>query len=189
MLEVLHQQGEKFKQLFVIQFQSFFVRENSIRFSKDQIDGICKDIRYPNDFFVDLIFDEDKNQDVSIYDSEVANWKSVMSDFIMKSYKSNNNSKEIEEININKNINEEKNNNINNNTTNNNSIRTSGVSNITSSSSETDKDEDVTEKPNTINKAEKILQQYSKDNKNTEQEDEDEEDMEDYFRKLENKTK
>ena len=60
-----------------------------MRFTKDQIDGICKDIRYPNDFFLDLIFDEDQSSNVSAYEEDVSKWKNVLSDFLMKSFKSN----------------------------------------------------------------------------------------------------
>jgi hypothetical protein len=162
MIEVLHQtKAGKFKQLFVIQFNSFFVKDNVLRFTKDKIDGVCKDIRYPNEFFIDLIFDEMQNKNVSIYESEVTKWKSVMSDFIMKSFK------QVGPVDVEEKKEEEK--------------KPERLSHASDDKEE--KDEDVTTKPNTLNKAAEILKTFSKH-----EEDDLEDDMEDYFKSLESKT-
>ena len=152
MIEILHQQkGGKFKQLFVIQFNTFFVNDNILRFTKDQIDGVCKDIRYPNDFFIDLIYDDKQNKNVSIYETEVAKWKNIISDFIMKSFK-------------------------------NMTIQEDQPKKRRSNSNASDeKEDDIITKPNTLNKAEKILQKFNHE------EDDYEEDMEDYLKSLEEK--
>ena len=56
LIEVLHKSEKCFKLLFIIQFNTFFTKnEYSIKFSRDQIDSINDDIRYPTDFFVDCI--------------------------------------------------------------------------------------------------------------------------------------
>ncbi len=162
MIEVLHQtKSGKFKQLFVIQFNSFFVKDNILRFTKDKIDGVCKDIRYPNEFFIDLIFDEQQNIDVSIYESDVTKWKSVMSDFIMKSFK------QVGPVETEEKTEEKK---------------PERVSNASEEKEE--KDEDITNRPNTINKASQILRSFS-----NQEEDDIEDDMEDYLKSLEEKTK
>ena len=84
-IEVLHKTEGRFKLLFVIQFNTLFINDNAIRFSKDMIDGIYKDIRYPNEFFIDLMFDADKEVTLSQYDEETLRWKSLMGEFILKS--------------------------------------------------------------------------------------------------------
>jgi hypothetical protein len=160
MIEVLHQLKDgKFKQLFVIQFNTFFVGDNMLRFTKDKIDGVCKDIRYPDEFFIDLIFDEELNKSISMYESDVSKWKSIISDFVLKSFKTTEKEEKIAEQ-----IPEK-----------------SDIKAIASSSSEIE--EDITAKPNTINKAEEILQKFSADKEDEENED----DMEDYLKSLENK--
>ena len=83
-IEVLHKTEGRFKLLFVIQFNTLFINDNAIRFSKDMIDGIYKDIRYPNEFFIDLMFDVDKEVTLSQYDEETLRWKSLMGEFILK---------------------------------------------------------------------------------------------------------
>jgi hypothetical protein len=175
-VEVLHYsvKENKFKQLFVIQFHTFYVTETGLRFTRDQIDGVCKDIRYPEEFFVDLIFDDSKAANVSIYEDEVAKWKNVISDFILKGYKINSNS------NMNSIVEEE-------------SVKDSqkleekileNKSDVTSKIELHGHEEDLSSKPNTLNKAEEILQKFGSKH----QEDEDEEDIEDYLKGLENKT-
>ena len=90
LVEVLHKGEKSFKLLFVIQFNSFFMTSNySIKFSRDQIDSIHKDIRYPTDFFVDLFFDNEKEEKLSPFDDYTIVWKSLLSDFISKSIKEN----------------------------------------------------------------------------------------------------
>ena len=86
---MLHYQGEKFKQLFIIQFNTLFTKGNSLRFTKDQIDGVCKDLRYPAEFFLDIIFDNDKNIQSNNFEEDVIKWKNIISDFIVKGYKNN----------------------------------------------------------------------------------------------------
>ena len=83
MIEVLHYQDNKFKQLFLIQFNSLFADMTSLsRFNKEEIDGVCKDIRYPNEFYLDVFYDENKCQEISVYEEYVASWKSSLSKFI-----------------------------------------------------------------------------------------------------------
>jgi hypothetical protein len=184
LLEMLHynEQENKFKQLFVIQFHSFFINGNSTRFTKDQIDGICKDIRYPNEFFIDIIFDEDKATTISTYEEDVAKWKNIISDFIMKSYKSNSISNATVSTNTNLQENEEY-----------SKIKTAIKTEDNDHKANEEKDEDVTLKHNTLNKAQEILNKFkeSKENKEgeEEEEDDDDDDIEDYLRSLENKTK
>ena len=84
-IEVLHKTEGRFKLLFVIQFNTLFINDNAIRFSKDMIDGIYKDIRYPSEFFIDLMFDDDKEVTLSQYDEDTLRWKSLMGEFILKS--------------------------------------------------------------------------------------------------------
>ena len=86
LIEVLHKGEKSFKLLFTIQFNSFFITSNySIKFSRDQIDSIHKDIRYPTDFFVDLHFDNEKEEKLSSFDDYSILWKSLLSEFISKS--------------------------------------------------------------------------------------------------------
>ena len=107
-VEVLHKGEKSFKLLFLIQFNSFFMTSNySIKFSRDQIDSIHNDIRYPTDFFVDLFFDNEKEEKLSPFDEYSILWKTMLSEFISKSLKesmsNNDNPKETKEINDNKN--------------------------------------------------------------------------------------
>ncbi len=189
MIELLHQQGNKFKQLFLIQFHTFFINSNIMRFTKDQIDGICKDIRYPNEFFLDLIFDEDQSSNISAYEEDISKWKNVLSDFLMKSFKSKpiDNTpyvgKEGENIKedgkkILKKIYKE-------------SEHTNKDLSSSSSEKSSDKDDDMhLLKSTTIDKAKDILDKYSKkDNTKEEDEEDDDEDLENYLKNLENKKK
>jgi hypothetical protein len=162
-----------------------------MRFTKDQIDGICKDIRYPQEFFIDLIFDDVQNVNISVYEEDVSKWKNIISDFILKSYKyvqTNPNKLEDEE-----------------------DITTTLAESIRSPKKTIIKDhekkdnfkelnledekenheDDITTKPNTINKAQEILQKFNKEKDKAvlkkDEEDEDEEDIENYLKNLENK--
>ena len=187
LIEVLHKSKKCFKLLFTIQFNTFFIKTKySIKFSRDQIDSINDDIRYPTDFFVDLHFDNDKQEILSSFDEYSIYWKSLLSEFISKSLKEkkdNNNSKIKEinnvvknNINTNININEEikdKDNNIN--------------------------EEDINEVGNTNNTLDKVnllLKQLEgnnslkNDNNNKEEIEEDideDEDIQKYLKSLESK--
>jgi hypothetical protein len=178
-IEVLHHslKENKFKQLFLIQFHTFYVTETGIRFTRDQIDGVCKDIRYPDEFFVDLIFDDSKAAIVSVYEDEVAKWKNIISDFILKSYKSNSNPqcKSISERQPVKDS---------------HCIDEKLLENKPDEKSKTElhgHEEDLLSKPNTLNKAEEILQKFGSKHM-PDEEEEDEDDIEDYLKGLENKT-
>lgn len=84
MIELLHYQDNKFKQLFLIQFNTLFADMTSLsRFNKEEIDGVCKDIRYPNEFYLDVFYDELKSQEISVYEEYIASWKSSLSKFIL----------------------------------------------------------------------------------------------------------
>ena len=84
-IEVLHKSEKCFKLLFIIQFNTFFINNiYSIKFSRDQIDSIHSDIRYPTDFFVDLHFDNEKEEKLSSFDEYTIYWKSLISEFISK---------------------------------------------------------------------------------------------------------
>jgi hypothetical protein len=120
LIEVLHKSKKCFKLLFTIQFNTFFIKTKySIKFSRDQIDSINDDIRYPTDFFVDLHFDNDKQEILSSFDEYSIYWKSLLSEFVSKSLKEkkddnsnkikedNNKEENINDINLNININEE----------------------------------------------------------------------------------
>lgn len=83
-IDVLHKGEGKFRLLFSIQFNTFFITETCIRFEKKDIDSIHKDIRYPHSFGVDLMFDSLQEKKLSAYDEESVNWKTLISDFIVK---------------------------------------------------------------------------------------------------------
>lgn len=94
LIEVLHKSKNCFKLLFIIQFNTFFINNiYSMKFSRDQIDSISSDIRYPTDFFVDLHFDNDKEKKLSSFDDYSIYWKSLLNEFISKSLKEKNNIK------------------------------------------------------------------------------------------------
>ena len=100
-IEVMHKGEKSFKLLFTIQFNTFFINSNySIKFSKEQIDSINQDIRYPNEFYVELIFDSSKEEKLSPFDDYSIVWKTMLSEFIVKGlskskYNSKNNNKNI----------------------------------------------------------------------------------------------
>ena len=186
MIELLHQQGSKFKQLFIIQFHTFFINSNIMRFTKDQIDGICKDIRYPNEFFLDLIFDEDQSSNISAYEEDVSKWKNVLSDFLMKSFKS----KQVDDnIEISKKEKEKK---LLENIYKETDPSQKDLSELNSSEKSEKEDDLALLMSNTMDKAKNILEKYSK-NKNSQEEneenEEDDQDIENYLKNLENKKK
>lgn len=225
---MLHFQGEKFKQLFLIQFNTFFTIGNNLRFTKDHIDGVCKDLRYPEEFFVDLIFDNDKNIQSNNFEDQVVKWKNIISDFIVKGYKnnaktpiysSNDNSVETKIYPLIKEENYESNNenkNYANMTSkrdfdnNKNQIENSiydhhknknegnkediekkiniGINNL-DFGMDHDEEESHNITTNTLEKANEILQKFTKSNNDNivSNEDEEEEDLDDYIKNLENK--
>ncbi len=157
-IEVMHKGEKSFRLLFTIQFNTFFINSNySIKFSKEQIDSIYQDIRYPNDFYVDLIFDSSKEEKLSPFDDYSIIWKTMLSEFIVKGLsKSNKNEKKIEnnEKNINNKENKEtkenKDKNINND--NNNKIENNLNDNINNNNEKKDKDnENKINEENNIN--------------------------------------
>lgn len=82
-IEVLHYSNKKFKQLFLIQFNTLFTDISELtRFTKDDIDGVCKDIRYPNEFYIDLFYDNSQVEEISVYEEYINSWKSSLSKFI-----------------------------------------------------------------------------------------------------------
>ena len=89
----------------------------SIKFSKEHIDSINQDIRYPNEFYLDLLFDSSKEEKLSPFDDYSIVWKTMLSEFIVKGL---NNSKNNEK-NISNNKKEKENE--NNNKDNNNKIK------------------------------------------------------------------
>ncbi len=194
----------------MIQFHTFFITDNGVRFTKDKIDGISKDIRYPNEFFIDLIFDENKSQSINTFDEDVSKWKNIISDFILKGYKNvKSDNKEI--INVLSKENQSTNQvfrNVNDEKINNKETYVLDNKEILSSKSVSSEDfhdyhdvekegdlGDIRSKPNTINKAQELLQKFSmsadsKTSKKDHNEDEeDDDDIENYLKNLENKTK
>ena len=84
-IEVMHKGDKSFRLLFIIQFNTFFIDTNySIKFSKSQIDSINQDIRYPNNFCLDLVFDATKEEKLSPFDEYSIAWKTMLSEFIVK---------------------------------------------------------------------------------------------------------
>ena len=177
-IEVLHKSEKCYKLLFIIQFNTFFINNiYSMKFSRDQIDSIHTDIRYPNDFFVDLHFDNEKEEKLSAFDEYSIYWKSLISELISKSLKqkyNKNNKIKNDEINININISDKK--------------------------EEKNKEEEIIETGNinnTVDKVNRLLKQLEEKNisnnnnnknKNVIEEDIDEdEDIEKYLKSLENK--
>jgi len=189
-IEVMHKGEKSFRLLFTIQFNTFFINSNySIKFSKEQIDSIYQDIRYPNDFYVDLIFDSSKEEKLSPFDDYSIIWKTMLSEFIVKGLsKSNKNEKKIEnnEKNINnkenKEIKENKDKTINND--NNNKIESSLNDNISNNNEKKDKDnENKINEENNINeinnKNEKDIIDNKKENNENENENKKDEEHKD----------
>ena len=196
-VEVLHKGEKSIKLLFVIQFNSFFITSDySIKFSRDQIDSVHKDIRYPTDFFVDLFFDNEKEEKLSPFDDYSIVWKSLLSEFISKSLKENisfNDNKkekeenkdeknEIKDIHIEDNIDENLN-----------------IGNLSYKEKEkqknknNNKDEEILEMGNTnmtlaqVNNLLKQIEGNKHDSHKIEDDEKDAEDIEKYFKSLENK--
>ena len=177
-IEVLHKSEKCFKLLFIIQFNTFFINNiYSMKFSRDQIDSIHSDIRYPTDFFVDLHFDNEKEEKLSSFDEYTIYWKSLISELISKSLKpknDNNIKKNNDEIDIDINISDK--------------IKV-----------ETNKDEEILETGNinnTVDKVNLLLKQLESKNevninkKSIEEdnnENNDDEDIEKYLKSLESK--
>ena len=201
LIEVLHKGEKSFKLLFTIQFNSFFMTSNySIKFSRDQIDSIHQDIRYPTDFFVDLHFDNEKEEKVSSFDDYSILWKSLLSEFISKSLtenniKNNDNNFIEENENKNKEIKDDKNKNEKNETIDDDIDVNLNIENINKEQKRKNKnkDEDLLEIGNTNNtlaQVNNLLKQIEgKNNKieDEQEEDQDDEDIEKYLNSLENK--
>ena len=84
-IEVMHKGEKSFRLLFVIQFNTFFINNNYlIKFSKDQIDSINQDIRYPNNFCLELNFESAKEEKLSPFDEYSITWKTMLGEFIVK---------------------------------------------------------------------------------------------------------
>ena len=118
-IEVMHKGEKTFRLLFIIQFNTFFINNNySVKFTKEQIDSINQDIRYPNNFCVELNFDGSKEEKLSPFDEYSITWKTMLSEFIVKglskSKENNNNINQDKIIKKIENKNEIKNNNLNN---------------------------------------------------------------------------
>ena len=90
-IECLHKGEKSFRQLFIIQFNTFFYEKNEIKFIREDIDSIYKDIRYPKEFFVNCIIDNSKNETLSSYDEENIKWKKIFGNLILKGYHKENN--------------------------------------------------------------------------------------------------
>ena len=164
-IEVLHKAKDKFKLLFVIQFNTFFIEDTAIRFSKDQIDSIHKDIRYPNEFFVDLLLDQSKEIDLSSYEEESIKWKSLLSEFILQGYQTKKTAEVVEEVKK-----EDK----------------KGDSSLNSS----DKDEDITAPTSsTVNKVQELLEKIEGKDKGGDDDDDEDIDVDDYINNLDKKAK
>ena len=118
-IEVMHKGEKTFRLLFIIQFNTFFINNNySVKFTKEQIDSINQDIRYPNNFCVELNFDGSKEEKLSPFDEYSITWKTMLSEFIVKglskSKENNNNINQDKIIKKIENKNEIKNDNLNN---------------------------------------------------------------------------
>ena len=173
-IEVLHKSEKCFKLLFIIQFNTFFINNiYSMKFSRDQIDSIHSDIRYPTDFFVDLHFDNEREEKLSSFDEYSIYWKSLISELISKSLKQKNETNKINKDDINIDI------------------------NISDKKEKKIKDEEILETGNinnTVDKVNLLLKQLEEkndsdnvNNKNKIEEDDDEdEDIEKYLKSLEN---
>ena len=193
-VEVLHKGEKIIKLLFVIQFNSFFITSDySIKFSRDQIDSIHKDIRYPTDFFVDLFFDNEKEEKLSPFDDYSIVWKSLLSEFISKSLKEN------ISLNINKKQNENKveKNEIKNINVEDNIDENLNIGNLSYKEKEKEKnnnkDEEILEMGNTnmtlaqVNNLLKQIEGNKHDSHKYEDDENEDEDIEKYLKSLENK--
>ena len=197
-IELLHKGEKSFKQLFIIQFNTFYYGDNHLQFSRDQIDSVWKDIRYPNEFVIDLLIDNNKDEIISSYDENSIKWKSLLSDFIIKGSKSiqedkNEEKKEIKKENENKEENNKKNDNEDKNI-----IKIKPKldekssllnSNTDDNDEKDDKDEEIiSPTSNTVNQVQDLLKKIG-DNTLKDDLEEEEDDIEDYLKSLENKKK
>jgi hypothetical protein len=204
-IEVMHKGDTSFRLLFIIQFNTFFIDSNySIKFSKEQIDSINQDIRYPNNFSLELIFDGTKEEKLSPFDEYSITWKTMLSEFIVKGYNNNIDNNKIKneiknnEIN-NKTINEDENIIINTNIENDKKKEENDKKkeenkekNEEKKEKKEDKDEDILNTigntNNTLNQVNDLLKKIEGVNNNEkEEENEDDEDIENYLKNLENK--
>ena len=89
-IEVMKKKKKTFRLLFIIQFNTFFISNNfSIKFDKEHIDSINQDIRYPNNFCLELNFDGSKEEKLSPFDEYSITWKTMLSEFIVKGLSKN----------------------------------------------------------------------------------------------------
>ena len=89
-IEVMPKGEKTFRLLFIIQFNTFFISNNfSIKFDKEHIDSINQDIRYPNNFCLELNFDGSKEEKLSPFDEYSITWKTMLSEFIVKGLSKN----------------------------------------------------------------------------------------------------
>ena len=191
-IEVMHKGEKTFRLLFIIQFNTFFISNNfSIKFDKEHIDSINQDIRYPNNFCLELNFDGSKEEKLSPFDEYSITWKTMLSEFIVKGLsknKENNNIINQEKKAENKIENKNENININNKEM----INENKKEEIKKKEIKEDKDEDILNTigntNNTLNQVNDLLKKIEGNNDNEkEEENEDDEDIENYLKNLENK--
>ena len=184
-IEFLHKGEKCFKQLFVIQFNTFFYEKNEIKFIREDIDSIYKDIRYPKEFNVNCIVDHNKDEILSSYDEENIKWKKILGNLILKGYHKENNIKEEKKengIKKEEKMNKEKINNEEEDEKDNHKI-VNNKNNINLLSDDTFQNNTVDQVQDLLNK---IGDKSLKDNENLEEDDVDE-DVENYLKQLENK--
>ena len=210
-IEVMHKGEKSFRLLFIIQFNTFFIDSNySIKFSKSQIDSINQDIRYPNNFCVELFFDGGKDEKLSPFDEYSIAWKTMLSEFIVKGL----NKTKGQDNNNNININNQEENKASEIKENKDNIKEDNINididiNIKEEKVEKEnenkddkkvikkeikeeKDEDILNtignSNNTLNQVNDLLKKIEGTNINEkEEENEDDEDIENYLKNLENK--
>ena len=208
-IEVMHKGEKSFRLLFIIQFNTFFIDSNySIKFSKSQIDSINQDIRYPNNFCLDLVFDVSKEEKLSPFDEYSIAWKTMLSEFIVKGLNKTkgqdnnnniNNQEENKETEIKENKDNIKEDNINIDIDIN--IKEEKVEKenenkddkkVIKKEIKEEKDEDILNtignSNNTLNQVNDLLKKFEGTNINEkEEENEDDQDIENYIKNLENK--
>ena len=149
-IEVMHKGQKSFRLLFTLQFNTFFMNSNySIKFSKEHIDSISQDIRYPKEFYLDLIFDSNKEEKLSPFDEYSIVWKTMLSEFIVKGLSNSNNN----------------NNNENNIVNNNNKEKENINSKDNKDDNNTNKD-NIINNNNTINNDKELKKEIENENKN-----------------------
>ena len=62
--------GKKRVSMFRAAFHTGYAPPNVLRLTKTQLDGACNDKRYPDDFFLDLIFEKVDADDIATIDKE-----------------------------------------------------------------------------------------------------------------------